>query len=496
MKKILLVISLAITVLLLQACSATPANTYEYIIDGSYNEFITMGTSADYEPFEWPITKDGKTTLVGIDIEIAKEIAKSQRKNLRVIDQNFDYLIQDLSTGKLDFVMAGMTITEERLEKVSFSDFYYEAEDVLVVQKKNESIYTSIDVLNVSGKKIGAQSGTVQTETVDELFNNSVKQYLPNMVNLINDLRTSKLDGLVLDRPVAESYISRFSDIVISEAEFPVKEDKFAVAVNKGSTKLLKDINTTIAELHENGKLQEFFTMDFEDGVINQGGISFKFLFNKQFIGILLKGLAMTIVLSLISVIFGAILGIIPALGRLSNSKWLKYPATAYVEIIRGTPLLVLIFLMYAFINLPVTVIFGVDMSSFIPGVLALMVNSSAYVAELIRGGINSIDPGQKEAALSLGLNERQAMTKVIFPQAIKNIIPSLGNEFVSMIKETSIFINLGVAELMYSATLIINQTYSVKEVYLVVAVLYMILTIPTSQLMGYLERRLKKNEK
>lgn len=224
--------------------------------------------------------------------------------------------------------------------------------------------------------------------------------------------------------------------------------------------------------------------------------MDFSFLTEPTFIVLLLKGLAMTIVLSLFSVILGVLLGIFPALGKLSKKKWLYWPSTIYVEVIRGTPLLVLLFLTYAIINIPVTVIFGVDMSSFIPGIIALVINSSAYVAELIRGGINSVDKGQTEAALSLGMSERQTLIKVVFPQAIKNIVPSLGNEFVSMIKETSIFINLGVAELMYSATLIINQTYSVKEVYLVVAVLYMILTIPTSQLMGYLERRLKKNEK
>lgn len=224
--------------------------------------------------------------------------------------------------------------------------------------------------------------------------------------------------------------------------------------------------------------------------------MDFSFLLNPEFVVILLKGIAMTIVLSLLSVLFGAVLGIFPALGRLSKRKWLSWPATIYVEVIRGTPLLVLLFLMYAFINLPVTIFLGVDMSSFIPGIIALVINSSAYVAELIRGGINSVDAGQKEAALSLGMSESRVMIKIILPQAIKNIVPSLGNEFVTMIKETSIFVNLGVAELMYSAEFIKNQTYAVKEVYIVVAILYMLLTIPTSQAMGMLERRLKKNER
>lgn len=224
--------------------------------------------------------------------------------------------------------------------------------------------------------------------------------------------------------------------------------------------------------------------------------MDFSFLLEGEFLILLLKGIAMTIFLSMLSVVFGAILGIFPALARISKKKYLRYPATIYVEVIRGTPLLVLLFLMYAFINIPTYNILGIDMSNFIPGIIALVINSSAYVSELIRGGINSVDKGQSEAALSLGMSDYQVMRKIILPQAIKNIVPSLGNEFVTMIKETSIFVNLGVAELMYSAEIIKNQTYLNREVYIVVAILYMLLTIPTSQAMAYLERRLKKNER
>lgn len=223
--------------------------------------------------------------------------------------------------------------------------------------------------------------------------------------------------------------------------------------------------------------------------------MDFSFLLDPNIIIILLKGMAMTVVLSLLSVSIGSILGIIPAMGRLSKNKFLYYSSTTYVEIIRGTPLLVQVLLIYALFNMPVTIIFGIDFSNFIPGMVALIINSSAYVAELIRGGILSVDSGQREAALSLGMSESQTMRKIILPQAIKNIVPSLGNEFVTMIKETSIFINVGVAELMYSAEIVKNYTFAIKETYIVVAILYLLLTFPTSKLMGYLEKRLKRNE-
>lgn len=223
--------------------------------------------------------------------------------------------------------------------------------------------------------------------------------------------------------------------------------------------------------------------------------MDFSFLLDINLITILLKGMMMTIILSLFSVIIGSLLGVIPALGRLSKNKVIYYISTFYVDIIRGTPLLVQVLLIYAFFNLPVTIILGIDLSNFIPGMIALVINSSAYVAELIRGGIESVDKGQKEASLSLGMSNSQTMRKIIFPQAIKNIIPSLGNEFVTMIKETAIFINVGVAELMYSAEIVKTYTYAIKETYIVVAILYLLLTIPMSKFMGYLEKRLSVNE-
>ena len=218
-------------------------------------------------------------------------------------------------------------------------------------------------------------------------------------------------------------------------------------------------------------------------------------MLDPYFIGIFLRGLGMTLLLAGISVVLGSLFGLIPAFMRLSKHEGLNILATSYVELIRGTPLLVQVLLIYSFIKMPVTLFLGIDLSAFIPGMLALLINSSAYVSEVIRAGILSIDRGQKEAALSLGMSESLTMRLVILPQAIKNIMPALGNEFVTMIKETSIFMYLGISELMYSAVIIRSQTYLVKESYIVVAIMYFLLTFPTSKLMSYFERRLKKSD-
>lgn len=219
--------------------------------------------------------------------------------------------------------------------------------------------------------------------------------------------------------------------------------------------------------------------------------LNFEFVWESNTLSMLMQGLTMTIIFSVLAVVLGALLSLIPAFMRLSNKKWLSVPAAYYVEMIRGTPMLVQVFLFYELLRLPVTIFIGIDMGSFIPGLIAITINCSAYTSEIIRGGIQSIDKGQSEAALSLGMNKHQVMFKIILPQAIRKIIPSLGNELVTIIKETSIFLNLGIAELMFQINIIKSRTYANTEVYIVAGILYLLLTIPLSKLMNLLERRL-----
>lgn len=219
--------------------------------------------------------------------------------------------------------------------------------------------------------------------------------------------------------------------------------------------------------------------------------ISFSFLLDPYKLGLLFQGLMMTLILAFLAVVLGSILALIPALMRLSGKKALMIPATAYVEIIRGTPMLVQVLLIYQLLNIPLFLIGGIDMGSFIPGLVALLINSSAYISEIIRGGIQAVDRGQTEAARSLGMSGSLTMRKIILPQAIKNIFPALGNEFVTIIKETSIFMYLGIAELMYQVGILKANSPAVTELYIVAGLMYLMLTYPLSKLMNRIERRL-----
>lgn len=258
MKKNILLGLLIISSLFLAACKGGSISNFEYIIDDSYTEFITMGTSADYPPYEWPKTVDGKVTLVGIDIEIAKEIAKAVGKNLRVINKNFDFLLEDLESGKVDFVMAAMTPSEERAKRVLFSDIYYYAEQVALIHKDNIETYTTVESLDLETIRIGAQFGTVQQELVDELFEKAQKRYIKQIPTLVMNLQDKQIGALIVEKPVAEGYVNNTDNLVIANIDLPQEEDNgFAVAINKSNSSLQAAINNLLKELTESGKMDE-----------------------------------------------------------------------------------------------------------------------------------------------------------------------------------------------------------------------------------------------
>jgi polar amino acid transport system substrate-binding protein len=204
-----------------------------------------------------------------------------------------------------------------------------------------------------------------------------------------------------------------------------------------------------------------------------------------------LIGIKTTLLISFLSLIIGAALGILLSLLKLSKVKLFKGISTIYIEIIRGTPMMVQIALVY----FGSYVITGVNIDGFLAALVAVSLNSAAYVAEIIRSGIQSVDKGQREASKSLGLSDGQTMRYIILPQAIKNILPALGNEFVTLIKETSVASTIGVADLMYTSQIVQSDSYQPFNPLIIVAILYFIITFSLSQLIGLFERRLSHND-
>ncbi|MDN6030355.1 MAG: amino acid ABC transporter permease, partial [Lactococcus plantarum] len=209
-------------------------------------------------------------------------------------------------------------------------------------------------------------------------------------------------------------------------------------------------------------------------------------------------GLIVTLIISAFVVVFGTILGTTIALGKLSKIRFLRWVANAYIEIFRGTPMLVQIMIGFQVLGkMPLPEfqlgILTEDLSRLVPGIIVLSMNSGAYVAEIVRSGINAVPKGQTEAAYSLGIRPRQTMLKVILPQAIRNILPALGNEFVTIIKDSSLLATIGVMELYNGAQTTSSTTYQSLSPWLLVAVYYFVVTFITSRLVNLLERKLGK---
>lgn len=201
---------------------------------------------------------------------------------------------------------------------------------------------------------------------------------------------------------------------------------------------------------------------------------------------LLLAGALVTIKITLISVAMGIVIGMFVGIARVVHIKPIKWLAAIYVDFIRGTPLLVQIFIIY--FALPLVI--GIHMDPFLAAITACSINSGAYVAEIFRAGIQAVDEGQMEAGRSLGLTWPQTMRYIIIPQAFKSVIPPLGNEFIALLKDSSLVSVIGFEELTRRGQLIIARTYGSLEIWLSVAFIYLVMTVTISRLVAYLERR------
>lgn len=210
----------------------------------------------------------------------------------------------------------------------------------------------------------------------------------------------------------------------------------------------------------------------------------------------LLHGALTTIEVTVIAVLFGTIFGLIFALLKLSKHAILHYPAVIYIDIVRGTPLLLQILMCYFLLPADITGIFGTDNSALFSGIIACSLNSAAYVAEVMRAGIQSIDRGQMEAARSLGLTKVQAYSKVILPQAIRRVIPPLGNEVIILLKDSSLLSAIGVTELVQAGKLFAAREFAFFPAYIGIAIVYLVMTITISRFIHWYEKRIGINDK
>ncbi len=451
---------------------------------------LIMATNAEFPPYEY---YEG-SEIVGIDAEIAQAIADELGMELQIEDMAFDAIITAVTSGKADFGAAGMTVTEDRLKSVDFSDTYTKSAQVIIV-KEDSPIATPEDLV---GKKIGVQLGTTGDIYAEDIEDATIERYNKGF-EAIQSLLSDKIDAVVIDQEPAGVFVSQNKGLKLTDEEFTTEE--YALAIAKGNEELLEKVNAALADLKESGRLDEI-----KAGYINSGeeeteegsyGLKEAIYDNLVSEGrwkYIVNGLVVTLEITLLAVILGIIIGFVVAIIRSTYEKtrklkFLNLLCQIYLTVIRGTPVLVQLLIIYY-------IIFASFTNKIVVASLAFGINSGAYVAEIIRGGILSIDNGQFEAGRSLGFNYLQTMVYIILPQALKNVLPALANEFVVLLKETSVCGYIALQDLTKGGDIIRSQTYNAYIPLLTVAVIYLALVMIFTYFVKLLERRLRSSER
>lgn len=456
---------------------------------------LIMVTEATFPPYEFYRGSE----IVGIDADIVREVAR--RNNLQPVieDMSFDSVITAVQSGKADVAASGITVTEDRKKQIDFTRSYATAQQVIIVPK--DSRISGVEGLQ--GIRLGVQHGTTGDLYVTEHIGQPER--FSNGALAVAALAAGKLDAVVLDSAPAKEHVSGNPNLrILPEA---LTTEEYAMAISKSRPELLAMFNRTLEAMAADGTLAritetylnaapEKETAGENAGLWNRICTAFYTNFVKDDRwSYLVNGFVVTIEISLAAVALGVMLGFLVAVIRSTHDltgrfRVLNVLCHAYLTVIRGTPVVVQLLIIYF-------VIFGsVDVSKVLVAIVAFGVNSGAYVAEIIRSGIMSVDRGQMEAGRSLGLSYGCTMRSVILPQALKNVLPALGNEFIVLLKETSVCGYIALQDLTKGGDIIRSQTYDAFLPLLAVALIYLILVVCLSWLLKKFELRLKKNER
>jgi polar amino acid transport system substrate-binding protein len=460
--------------------------------------YLLWGADAEGgAPYIFPDPRDpGK--MIGFEVEIADAIAGELGVIAKHSQNAWDSLIPALERGDFDIAMNGIEITPQRREKVLFSQSYYIYAEQLVVRKDNQSIK---DIRDIKGKKVGTLSGAVAQDILMKTGDVVVKVY-SGQVEPYEDLALGRLDAVLLDLPIAAYYGK--SNPKLRYAGPPVGEGFYGIAVKKGDKELKIKIDDALIKLSKTGELKRIYEKwdlwnDKQEKLFKdiKGTSGYVGLEESKkaplysFFPTLFRGAGITILISVSSMSLAIVLGLVITLLRLYSRPPLSNFATAYVEIYRGTPLLIQLYILYY--GLPNI---GISLSPITAALLGLGMNYAAYEAELYRAGISAVPRGQMEAALSLGMPQSLAVKRIILPQAFRIALPGVTNDFIALFKDSSLVSVIAMVELTKTYNILAATTLRFFELGLVVALLYFAMSYPLSLLARRLEDRLRRGKR
>ncbi|WEV38777.1 ABC transporter substrate-binding protein/permease [Lactobacillus sp. ESL0680] len=482
------------------------------------NGVLKVAMEANYQPYNWTQTNkangavpiDGSHTFAnGYDVKIAKIIGKKLHRKVVVFKTEWDGLLPALTSGKADLIIAGMSPTAEREKAINFSQPYRRSTFV-VITKANSKYANAKSLSDFKGAKLTGQQGTFHYQLISQLKGAKKQPAMRDFAAMRQSLISGTIDGYVAEDTEATSFKMVDPDIkaipVNKMAGFHAtkEESVTSIGIAKPNKQLLKQVNQILATI-PNSKRTKLMTAAIKqqpktDNAKGKKGKQQNWFVSiwQQYGGMIISGIGMTLLLASVGTIAGFFIGLFVGVirtiptpttrGKRWTLKFIDWLLSVYIEIFRGTPMMV----QAAVIYYGIAQLWHLNIDRTIAALVIVSINTGAYLAEIIRGGIMSTPKGQFEAASALGMSHNQRMWHIILPQAIRNCLPSITNEFIVNIKDTSVLSIISVSELFFVGTTIASQTFKFFPTYLTISVIYLILTFTITRIFNLIEKHLE----
>lgn len=446
-------------------------------------------------------------TLTGFEVDLADLLAKHLSVNAKFSQKNWDTLPQFLDAGEIDIILNGYELTPQRAAKMEATRPYYIYELQLLTKKGNTQIQSWDDLLRPpAGRRysIGVLEPSGASAYVRQRFGEAVNlvSYDGN-TNAMMQVATGANDATVQDLPIAIFYSDKPQGSGLQFIGEPVGRGYYVMYARKGETALATALNDAIGASLKDGSLKAIYekygiwnaTQDAlasETPHVDAAEQEHGWQVIEKYAPTLIRAAGITVFLSITAMPLAIIIGLLAAIGRMYGPRWLSMILGLYVEVLRGTPLMLQLFFLYFLLPrvLPFT------FSPIVAAIIGLAVNYSAYEAEIYRAGLQAIPKGQMDAALALGMTRRTALRRVIVPQAVKIVIPPVTNDFIALFKDTSVCSAISVIELTKQYNILGNGTGAIVELAVLTGLLYMIMSYPLAIVARRMEKTLAKSGK
>ena len=456
--------------------------------------------SGSFAPFS---TTDGEGRLTGLDADMARALASRMGREPVLIQVDWNGIQAGLQSGKYDLICGSMAITQARLEQMEFSLPYY----VSGAQMFGRSGRTP--------KNLGVTESSTYARFISEhpeLFGEVHVTAYGSEAEILTALSTDKVDGFVSDKIVGGFYLSRSETKNVAPLGELLYVESCGIAARKGDTDLVRQVNIALLELIQTGEYDAIYRrwvgessdlkLLFEQWgghsqtlPKSEGAVESQVLESGRDLGttwLLLKGAILTVQLSVLTAAVSLVTGLFLGLASVSSQPFVRGLATLYVGLVRGTPLLVQLFLSYFVVATAINRWIGYEaVGPFLSALLALVVNTTAYNGETLRGGILGVSRGQWDAAFSLGMRRVQVLRRIVLPQAFRSCLPSLGNNLVVLVKDTSLVGAITLIELTYTARNIVFQTGQAFLPFMIAGGFYLVIISGLSLAVRWGEKRM-----